>query len=271
MALINALGPRPAAAALFMRDLRSAALLAVDGARVLFARPASALTSMLAIGLTAAMVAPPERGTAPQDAEPAQWIVSAHPLAVYALQSPEFARAPVSYALRRRSDGSAREDVLTFGAFGAARPFLQIAVRRGHDAPNATFFVETARRAADTGLSVEKLNAVSALATRFGEGEYAEVWLSGADGAPARAGCQAFVVRARPEPLKISGLACGPDGLGFDQRRLACLIGRLDLLGAGDDEALKDIFAQAELRRDPSCAARARAPFASAARGRAQG
>lgn len=263
MSLSHALGPRPPALAIALRDARAAARLAVAALRFILRRPALAGSTALALALAAASMAMSgeDEASAPVAAAPPSWIDVPRPLPMYALEAPEFARAPTAYAMRRKSDDSAREDFLTLGAFANGQAFLRLSVHRG--APEAgagLLFVESARRAAESGLALDRLGQPVALKTRFGEGEFAEAKLSA--GAGPREGCQAFSIAAQQPDVHITGLACGPDGLAFERRRLACLVGRLDLLGAGDDIALKNFFAEAELRRDPSCPSRARAGFA---------
>ncbi len=267
MSLANVLGPRPPAFAFALRDLRRALRMFADGVRFVVRRPALAGATVSALVFSALLMSGAERlavAEAPPAPAPARWIDISRPLPMYGFEAPELARTALSYAVRRKSDDSAREDVLTFGAFADKQAFVRLTVRRGAPEAGATFFfVEAARRAAEAGLALDRLGQPAALKTRFGDGEFAEAKLATATG-ESREGCQAFAVASGNPELRIAGLACGPDGKSFERRRLACLVGRLDLLGAGDDLDLKAFFAQAELRRDPSCPTRSRAAFADA-------
>lgn len=268
MSLANVLGPRPPVFAVAARDLRRAIHMLADGVRFVARRPALAGATTTGLILAALLMTGAGRAPvaeAPAAPPPPRWIDISRPLPMYGLEAPEFARAAFAYAVRRKSDESAREDFLAFGAFSDRQPWLRLSARRGAaDAGAALFFVEAARRAAEAGLALDRLGQPAPLKTRFGDGEFAEARLVTAGGA-SREGCLAFSVAANGPALRVTGLVCGPDGAAFDRRRLACLIGRLDLLGAGDDLELKAFFAEAELRRDPSCPTRGRAAFAEAA------
>lgn len=267
MSLVNVLGPRPSVFAVALRDLRRSIHMLADGVRFVVRRPALAGATTTGLIFAALLMTGAERAPVAETpaAPPPRWIDISRPLPMYGLEAPEFARASFAYAVRRKSDESAREDFLTFGAFSDRQAWLRLSVHRGAaDAGAAFFFVEAARRAAEAGLALDRLGQPAPLKTRFGDGEFAEARLATAGGA-SREGCLAFSVAAGGPALRVTGLVCGPDGAAFDRRRLACLVGRLDLLGAGDDPGLKAFFADAELRRDPSCPTRGRAAFADAA------
>ena len=82
-----------------------------------------------------------------------------------------------------------------------------------------------------------------ALTTRFGRFETATLRVPGRSAA-----CDGFHLALAAPALAIDGVACGTV-----RGDLACLIDRLDLVSAGEDSALVDLFVAAELRRNPAC------------------
>jgi hypothetical protein len=243
---------------------REAGAVAGRALQIARRRPVLAACLMLTLGVSgvgaAIAMVQPEKARMQTAAIAPVWIDVARPLPMYGFDAPDFQKLKLDYAVKRMSDDSVRVDSLNFGAFDDMRPFLRLAVRRGRAEGPDTLYLAATRRAGESGLSLMRLGKTMILPTRFGPGEFAEAEFS-RNGAGARAGCQAFHLTGDNQALGVSGIACGPDGASFDKRRLACLVDRIDLLGAGEDGALKTFFAEAELRRDPNCAARERAAF----------
>lgn len=181
------------------------------------------------------------------------WIEIAHPLRFYALDSAEFGREPRAYEARRHREGGGREDSLLFGA---AVPGKETSVRvsiyrKGAEAaPDSRFFVEMARQAARSGLSVARSAQPGELPTRFGVMEAADIVLTTSSG---EASCLGFLLDAATPGLRISGFACGAPNKPMDRRTLACGVDRLDLIAAGDDRELARFFVTAELARGKGC------------------
>ena len=88
------------------------------------------------------------------------------------------------------------------------------------------------------------------LATKFGTMETADAALSGAKG---QRSCIVFRHLSVAQPLRLTGWWCGTMERPADRGQLACLIDRFDLLSAGDDKPLRQLFAQAELNRNAGC------------------
>ena len=172
------------------------------------------------------------------------WLEVIKPVRIFSLEAPQFRRQALLYAARRLAPGDTREDTLAFGAPTGEAPMLRLALLRG--------LVPEARTTLDEGLArlAERQRFApilgtrrGALTTRFGRFETATLRLPG-----RTAPCDGFHLALATPALAIDGIAC--DTTRAD---LACLIDRLDLASAGEDSALVDLFAAAELRRNPAC------------------
>lgn len=200
-------------------------------------------------------------GTSVPAVPPPAWIEISHPIELFALDAPELANSPLVYEARRNRIGGGREDVLTFGRLDAKTPFLRLMLYRvgAERAPQAAFFVDLARMAAMTGLSITRSLAPSELATRFGGFAAADIDLAAGIETPRP--CLGFLGAALGANFRISGFACGSATLPMSRPALSCLLDRLDLNSAGEDTALAEFFGRAELRRDPACGGTGLAPM----------
>jgi len=180
------------------------------------------------------------------------WIAINRPFELYGLEAPEVAKLAKSYQALRHQAGGGRQDILTFGAPKPDSAYFRLVLYRlgKEDAPNAPFFVELARRAADGGLSIGKSVPPASLATRFGDAEVADVTLMAAEGASLP--CLGIRMQAKTLAWRMTGFACG--GKLLPRQELQCIFDRLDLNTAGDDRDLANFFAETELRRNPVCA-----------------
>ena len=217
-----------------------------------------------ALNLATVLAAPPHellRSFATET--PAQgWTEINHPIALYDLSGTEFAKLPRTARARRHQPDGAREDMLTFGAPGSAKPFLRLSVLRttGHLAAaqdvtgsdRAEPLADDLARLADAGdESVTALHGEAAISTRLGIMTVADLRLRD-DGVPTP--CLGF--RGFPggsDGLRILGFACGVAGKPIERAALACMIDRIDLLSAGDDRRLRAIFVAAERESASSC------------------
>lgn len=199
------------------------------------------------------IVAEPAAAPAPPIAP--LWLEIVKPIQLYELAGSEFGHLPLDYAARRRPDGRERQDTLTFGEFGDDAPFIRLSIHRigaeAIDAP-ADLFVGLARLAGAGHLAVTKSGLPTLIATRFGSFATADVTLSrGMLSAP----CLGF--RLDPptatKPMDIAGFACGSQSKPMDRASLGCLLDRIDLVSAGDDEAMRAFFVDAERRRGQEC------------------
>ena len=236
-------------------------------------RPARTAAVATAAGIAAGMAAalgwlalpgtPPQTAMAPSPPRPAPapapaWSEVAHPFEAYDLAGGPYARLPLRYAARRDHAGGAREDTLTYGAPQPGTAFLRVAFLRrgGEPVPEASVFLDAARLAGGAGLAVTRSGLWSRIDTRFGPFEVTGVVVEAA----GRSGdCLSFRLAdpAAAPVLALTGLACGTVEPPIDPVTLGCTIDRLDLVSAGDDEALRAVFVAAEQRRRDGCAAHA--------------
>lgn len=182
------------------------------------------------------------------------WTDIIRPFTAYDLAGGPYARLPLAYAARRDAGGTARQDVLTYGAPVPGGSFLRLMFyRRGDEpVPAATVFVDAARLAAGAGLAVTRSGLTSELATRFGTVDVAGVTVAAPD---RSATCLAFRLAdpGTTPVLQLAGLACGSDEKPVDLAAVACTIEKVDLVSAGDDEDLRAVFVAAERHRGLGC------------------
>ncbi len=180
------------------------------------------------------------------------WVRIARPIALFGLESPELDRQAPVYEARRSQDGTQREDVLTFGAFSEPKPYLllRLVTDRGEEPLSQPFLIALMRDAAARGMSVPRSGAPTGIETKFGLVETSDATVS--DGETSRA-CIGFRHRGGETHLAMSGWWCGGEKRPADRQQLICLIDKLDLLSAGEDHALRAIFARTELNRQGAC------------------
>lgn len=219
-----------------------------------------ALASCLAVAAGLVTLWPQDEVAAPapilaapvSQPQPEPWTAINRPIAAYAVHAPELERLPRGYHARRHTS-RAREDVLTYGTFAGDGLHARLVMHRDSDgAPPMvqSHFIDTARRAADAGLAVGRMAQATAVSTKFGTAEAADALLL--EGSMERA-CLAFRLTAGENLLRISGWLCGTQARPADRSQLVCLMDRLSLVSAADDQPLKALFAAAERRRDQAC------------------
>jgi len=217
---------------------------------------------LLALGiliLAAANTPDTTRHATPAAAAPApSWVDIVRPIHIFDLTAPELAKSPLHYAARRAAVGGGRQDILTFGT-PADSPYLRLSLYRvgSEAAADAPLYVDLVRNAAEADLAIIRSRAPDQLATRFGPLEVSDITLAGTTGATSS--CLGFRGQALSGKFRILGFACGGVGL-LSRPALACLIERLDLEEAGDDNDLAGFFAASELQRDPACLGNALRP-----------
>lgn len=189
----------------------------------------------------------------PQDAPYARapWRHVRPSMAAYALDAPELGREAPIYRIRATAEG-ARQDLLVFAPKDTRSLSGAIAIEQmpeGQRLPahrlGDTLFVETARRAALLGASIERMAQPTGLETKFGDFEVADSQII--QQGQLRS-CLAFRLVA-DAPVDIAGLLCGEPQRPADRASLACVLDRLDLVSAGNDVALRRYFAGAERAR----------------------
>lgn len=200
---------------------------------------------------------------APQAPPPPAWVDIDHPMELFDLSAPDLAQSERHYYARRHRMGGGRQDMLVFGDFDGAQPYLRLTLYRvgSETVPQSPLFVALARMAAQAGLSIVRSLSPAALETRFGSLEAADIDLAASTGATTP--CLGFRGSALAGGFRMSGLACGTPARPLSQPALGCILDRLDLNSAGDDQALAEFFAASELRRDASCAGTVLAPTPS--------
>lgn len=184
--------------------------------------------------------------------EPPAWRAVTRPFPMFALQAPEFAALSADYAVFQR--GGDRRDELLWRMDGESAPVIGLQAQMIAVSQNAaaeagtvdTLFTTAARSLAPYGLSIQRLGPVALVDTKFGPVEAADARLVD-DGGVLRA---CLVFRRQGEDLpQIAGWYCAAADRVADRIGLQCWVDRLDLLGAGENLALKKAFAQAERRR----------------------
>ena len=222
---------------------------------------------LVSAGLLAAMAlprqdeaaAPAAAAVSPAGAVSAPaWIDIVKPVEMFGVSAAGFDKLPRSYMARRNRLGGGRQDFLSLGVPDGTAPYLRLSIYRvGSEASaDVPLFVDVARRAADAGLGIQKSGPPHAVTTRFGRFEAIDLELAGTSGLT----CAGFRLGIASPDLRIAGLTCGPQRKPTTPADLTCLLERIDLNAAGDDEALARFFADSELSRDPSCAGAAMAP-----------
>jgi len=184
------------------------------------------------------------------------WIEISRAAQIFGLEAPELAKETKSYEARRHRTGGGRQDVLTFGGANGDAPRLRLTIYRvGEEiAPDAAFFVDLARRAAEMGRAITRAAQPTALTTRLGVFEAASLNLAQND--ESDSACLGFrMINAAPK-LRITGFACGGANLVAtvaSKSELACLIDRINL-ETSDDSELIAFFAARDLNGDTACA-----------------
>jgi hypothetical protein len=218
-----------------------------------------AAAGVAAAGLAAAaglVASHPASADAPGSAVPGPiWTEIHHPLAFYDLTGTDLSKLPSVLRARRREPDGAREDVMTFGRLGAAGAYLQLSLlRAGQALPDGRQDAEDgladglARLASAQNRTATRIRPAAPMDTRLGRFETADLLLW--DGGTATP-CLGF--RSGGAVLQVSGFACGAPGRPMGRAALACAIDRIDLVSAGDDDALRAFFVAAERRSGGTC------------------
>jgi len=185
------------------------------------------------------------------------WIEIASPPDVFSLKTPEFSGDATRYVARRHQTGGGRQDILEFGGSNETAPLLNLLIYQpGNEAtPDSSFYVELARRAAETGRAIIRAEQPVEMTTRFGAFEVARLGLARDSASPQE--CLGFRFANMEPNLRITGFACGGGAALVSpltsKAALACLIDQLDLAPATEDKGLIDFFAAHYAIRSPDC------------------
>jgi hypothetical protein len=157
--------------------------------------------------------------------------------------------APITSEAREHANG-AREDTLIVGRFGDFR-YAQLILVQGQAEPAGSFYIETVRRAARSGLAVAHQGQSRIVATKFGSVEAAPMTLAN----KGEQTCEAFRFSDTTAAFSFQGWLCGSSPP--DEAQLACFIDGITPAG-GASPSLKAVFAQAERNRPDACGPSAR-------------
>jgi hypothetical protein len=157
--------------------------------------------------------------------------------------------APITSEAREHANG-AREDTLVLGRFGDFR-YAQLSLVQGAGEPAGSFYIETVRRAARSGLAVAYQGQSRIVVTKFGSVEAAPMTLAN----KGEQTCEAFRFSDTTAEFSFQGWLCGSSAP--DEAQLACFIDGITL-ASGASPSLKAVFAQAERNHTDACGASAR-------------
>ena len=213
----------------------------------------AALWSLATLGAAAALlVAVIDAPVAPAPEEPRlAWLDIAKPFALYDVNLPALQPLERAYEARRHVEGGGRRDRLAFGRLGET-PYLRFEVYRvgAESAPHVSLHVSAARRAADIGYALARSGAVAGIESRFGLIEAADVTI---ERGAARQHCLAFQTAPRDGVMRLSGLSCDARGIAPSRQTLACQIDQIQLMAAGEDEAMRAVFVAADQKPGAVC------------------
>lgn len=178
------------------------------------------------------------------------WVRVSKPAVTVTAAAPSLKGLDIAYETWQHGLGGQR-DVTTFGRF-AGGPYVFVAFyRQGKEAQAApTFFVDSARQAAEAGLGVIRTDVPIARPTKFGSTDMAHGVLTNG---PLRRECLVFRNRSFNNGLTLSGWACGGGDRAIDADTLACMIDGTGFAATGDD-AFGGLLTAADRNRRPACA-----------------
>jgi len=184
------------------------------------------------------------------DAEPpakASWSVAARTQPAFAVGQIDSSDKTVGYEIFRHPEGG-RKDVFRWTSKATGpddTPIAELEIYRPGAELTASQSVTAEISARMDPNARRELEAAGVIDSKFGKIALLRRAGSG-DGAGS---CLGFLKRFDEPNLQISGWTCQGVGLPARRAAIACVLGRLVLLTAGNDAKLADLFARAELRR----------------------
>ncbi len=180
------------------------------------------------------------------------------PFSAFDLKSPEFEQEKKTISVRDGDDGVGRIDSVTLGQFAAGAPFMRVDVHQSvtEKETGADFFLDMTRHATQVSLNVAKINPPTALMTRFGAFQAADIRLTqpAAEGVAANErNCLAARLVEPKTSLIIAGLACGGGAQPLDRVAFGCMLDRLQYAPGSDNNALGEFFAKGEAVESRNC------------------
>lgn len=202
-----------------------------------------------------AMPAPPPQQPARPDiaiaARNDTWQPVRKAFAVYNVEAPDIEQAELVHKVATRDRTTRQDSYLWTNSQpkpgSLQRPAIHLVIERFELGLPTTrpFFPDLALRASDLGVSFERLQQADEVMTKFGAMQVADAVL---DSERARMPCLVFR-RADANGFVLAGWYCGSAERPADRVSFVCFIDRIDLVGAGQDQYLRRLFAQAERQR----------------------
>ncbi len=150
------------------------------------------------------------------------WTVASRPIPAFASNQYDLAYKTKTYQIFRHPEGG-RKDVLRWDAVNG-QPIAELEIYR----PGGEF--EPPAVTGGIGVTDSKFGPVTLLRLSGGA-------------------CLGFLKSIDQPALRISGYVCHGETAGARAAAAACLLNRLDLIAAGNDARLAELFARAELKR----------------------
>ena len=181
------------------------------------------------------------------------WRPIERPIPAFAAPLPDLAGKTVTYEILRHAEGG-RKDVLKWSDAGVALPWAEIEIYRASE-ESPVFAPATLEIGARTALwNVRDVQADGVIDSKFGP---VSLVAFSTQAAGKRVNCTGFVRSFDDPQVQISGWSCGGTAQSGGRQTAACLLNRLNLLAAGSDPKLAELFAHSELKRQANCGAAA--------------
>ena len=174
------------------------------------------------------------------------WVQTVRPQPAFAAPVLDFSGQSVSYEILRHPEGGGRKDILRWSAASTEAPLSQLELYR----PGAELVAfapaafELAARA--THGRTDAIQTAGVIETKFGPVALIR-FSTEAGGKPHP--CIGFAHSFDSPRLQIAGWTCQGENAQIQRQAIACVLDRLTMLSAGNDQKLAELFARAELRR----------------------
>jgi hypothetical protein len=188
---------------------------------------------------------------APMPEPEAPWVPVNRAFPSFNLQNPDSEGMDFVYSVSSRGRYARRESMAWFPGSkhpeGARGGRIQLTLERFEERvpPLPAFLADMTERLSLHQMSIEKIAPTDSLATKFGNMDVADGVLTTQYGPAA---CLLFR-HHNPVGFTIAGWFCGSPRKPVDRVTFTCFLDRLDLLQAGQDYPLRQLFAAAERNR----------------------
>ncbi len=179
----------------------------------------------------------------------AAWHPVERPIPAFAASSADLAEKTATYEILRHAEGG-RKDVLKWSDAGVAMPWAEIEIYRpGAESPG--FTPASLEIGARTALwNVRDVQADGVIDSKFGP---VSLVAFSSKAAGKSLNCTGFARSFDDPQLQLSGWICGGSAQTSGRQAAACVLNRLNLLAAGSDPKLAELFARSELKRQADC------------------